>query len=172
MREVTSKEYLERIGFKTNDIESMISTIPILEYTYSNELHKVVLSLIELGMDGTQIKVMILSNPYLLLTDRNKIKEIAAYLKKDIKLSDVQVRYIIEEYPSILTTDISNIIANKLLLEANKFKGLVLKDIVDTNPYVLIIDTKDLQENINQLIKLGKLEDVNDDATLLTNIDM
>lgn len=116
--------------------------------------------LYNIGISEVTIKSMLEINPELVDISSDEIIEKENILR-DIKCNDTQVRNIISSNPMFLTRTNSDII--KLLEYLTKLGFNTLNILFDSNPYILNLDSFEIDNYINNRLERETLEDIIDD---------
>ena len=119
------------------------------------------IELYNIGTSDETIKNMIEINPEITeLTDQEIIKKVE--ILKEINCSKTQMLNIISSNPMFLSRGINEII--KLLSYLQKTGFTCLNILFDSNPYILNLESFEIEKYINNRINQGEiLEDIIDD---------
>ena len=124
---------LYKFDISDNTIKSMIELVPEIREISEDEVIKKELLLKEVGCSDKEIRNIISSNPYYLVSVNDNIKELFDYLKK-VGFSSLNILF--DSNPYILNLEVFEI--SNYIDERNS-KGELLSDIIDdleSSPYL------------------------------------
>ncbi len=160
------KQYLNKIGFSSDDIDS------ILEYTTNeidrNVLHEKIKYLISLGLNATQIRIIIEEDLTFITEELELIKDNVEVLKK--YLNEDEIKNALEVTPELLTMKKGELQQNIRLLNIVIENEEYLKIIIQDRGEILTYKPDYLSDKFSFLINNGLKDKILD--ILIQNIEI
>lgn len=151
---ISINEYLKKIGFDEDDIET------ILEYA-NNEidqksLHEKIKYLISLGLEAREIRIILEEDLTFLTEDLSQIKKNSEILKK--YLNQEELKEALEVTPELLTIKENELERNINLLKMIVSEEDILKVLIQDKGEILTYGTDYLSDKFSFLINQGLKE--------------